>query len=91
MHPLTAVALHLILLSQSSLPTPVRKRSISTPAQIETKEMLQIQINITELIAASLDLAQCSLNTDEFILFFYQNKNQQILKGTGLSPQDTGS
>lgn len=53
--------------------------------------MLQIQINITELIAASLDLAQCSLNTDEFILFFYQNKNQQILKGTGLSPQDTGS
>lgn len=53
--------------------------------------MLKIQINITELITASLDLEQCSVNTDEIILFFYQNKNQQILKGTGLSPQDTWS
>lgn len=53
--------------------------------------MLKIQINITELIMASLDLKQCSLNTDEIILFFYQNKNQQILKGTGLSRQDTRS
>lgn len=40
---------------------------------------------------ASLDLGQCSLNTNEVILFFYQNKNQQIVKGTGLSPQDTQS
>lgn len=53
--------------------------------------MLKIQINITELIMASLDLEQRSLNTNEIILFFYQNKNQQILKGTGLSPQDTQS
>lgn len=39
---------------------------------------------------ASLDLEH-SLNTNEVILFFYQNKNQQILKGTGLSPQDAQS
>lgn len=37
---------------------------------------------MTELIMACLDQEQCFLNSNEIILFFYQNKNQQILKGT---------
>lgn len=54
------MAQHLTLLNQSSHLTPVRKRSITTPAQTEAKDMLKIQVKITKLILAPLDQGQCS-------------------------------
>lgn len=91
MHPLAAIAQHITVLNPSFQPTPVRKRSVTTAAQTEAKEMLKIHQKITELIMAPLDQGQCSSNINEMILFSYQNKNQEVLRGTGLSPQDIQS